>query len=322
MDAINVNHSQILYSTLGIKPTSDISSTHSDPSQSTPTEVTISRVEPDIVHDNNIKSRFSSMEEQSKSVTNVVSQWVTLEELESGTRRPYATAEDERLSRLTLKELMEESNNLPRVDNNGHLQSGFAGTEQGDRINVAIANKVLEAQYSYEKSAKSVETSVKDFKLNIEKNFKIFASSYDIVFKNGKITALGKGADESSLKKIQEILDNPKENKAAIALSTEIKEFNKTALVLVENELTQYIYGATKDPYLEKNVSIDWLMEGMNYSKATESGQVDYKFTALIAEAREKYHEAIKDGTHLSNYDIDPGIIELTNLRKSIDTNV
>jgi hypothetical protein len=261
------------------------------------------------------------MEEQSEHITNVAAQWVTLEELESGLRRPFATAEDERLSNLTLKELMEEANNLPRVDRNGHLQSGFAGTEQGDRINIAVANKVLEAQYLYKKSSQNVEASVKNFKLDMEKKLKISPDGYDIVFSNGKITAMGKGADEQTLKKIQEVLDNPKNMKSAMKLSAEIEEFNKAALALVENELTQYIYGAAKDPYLEKNVSIDWLMEGMNYSDATKSGHVNYKFTSIIADARMKYHETIRNGTHLSNYDIDPGIIELTNLRKNINTN-
>lgn len=321
MEPININHSQVLHSTAGIKLTGDISSLSSDLSRPKSAEIKISQEESKIAHDSNIKPRFTGMDEQSTSRTNHAAQWVTLEELESGTRRPYATAEDERLSRLTLKELMEESNNLPRVDQNGHLQSGFAGTEQGDRLRSAMANKIFEAQYDYKKSAQSVETAVKDFKLHIEKKLNISPDRYDIVFSNGKITAQGKAVDAESLKKIQEVLDNPKNVKASMTLAGEIEEFNKAALALVNNELTQYIYGATKDPYLEKNVSIDWLMEGMSYSKATESSQVNYKFTSLIADAREKYNAAIKNGTHLSNYDIDPGIIELTNLRKNIDTN-
>lgn len=324
MEPINLNHAQILYSSAGIKPTNEITSSSSNAPQSTPAEIKISSQDPIVAHDSNIKSRFSSMEEQSQHKTKIVAQWVTLAELESGIRRPYETTEDERLGKLSLKELMEESNNLPRVDQNGHLQSGFAGTEQGDRISVAIANKILEAQYDYRKSTQSVESAIKDFKLHIEKKLNIAPSSYDIVFRNGKITAQGKVTDAASMKniqKIQEVLDNPKNLQVADTLSTEIDRLNKAALALVENELTQYIYGAIKDPYLQKNISIDWLMEGMNYSNATESTQVNYKFTSIIADAREKYHAAIKNGTHLSNYDIDPGIIELTNLRKNIDVN-
>src|SRR5690606_11040706 len=116
--------------------------------------------------------------------------WVTLEELETGIRRPPASAEDERLSYLTMKELMEEGLQLPRVDKNGHLKSGFAGTEQGDRISVAKANILLEAQYNLRKTAKNVEASVDKFKKHIEKEFKVDPDSYDIIFKNGKITVV------------------------------------------------------------------------------------------------------------------------------------
>lgn len=326
MDAININHAQVLYSSVGVKVIGTVSAPTetATPAEtnSSATEIKLSPEASSIAYDPNIKPRFSSMEEQSAHKTRVVAQWVTLDELESGTRRPFATAEDERLSHLTLKELLEEGNKLPRVDKNGHLQSSFSGTEQGDRIGIAIANIVLETQYTYRKAAANVETAVSDFKQHIEKKFNIDPKSYDIVFSNGKITAIGKGSDMASqkdLQRIQKILEKPDDLKVAMSLSLKIDEFNKAAMGMVANELTQYIYGPTQDPYLEKNISMDWLMEGMNYSNATKNTQINHKYLDLIASAREKYHAAIKDGTHLSNYDIDPGILELTQLRKNID---
>ncbi|MDZ4260733.1 MAG: hypothetical protein U1B30_00155 [Pseudomonadota bacterium] len=327
MDPINVNHAQVLYSTAGIKAISDSSSSSSSP-EVVLTEIKLSANETKVTLESaaeaDSKPRFASMEEYNQHKATVYAQWVTLEELETGTRRPYATEEDARLATLTMKELMEESTKLPRIDSNGHLQSSIFGTEQSDRIRVATANKIFEGRHEYNKAAESVESSVKNFKLNIEKKLNIAADSYDIVFSNGKITAVGKGtaaADENSLKKIQDVLDNPTEMKVAMVLSADIEKFNKAAVVLVENNLTQYIYGASKDPYLEKNLSKDWLMEGMNYANATKSSHLNNQYTALFAEAHEKYDSSLKNGTHFENFDTDPGILELTNLRKGIDTN-
>lgn len=327
MDAININHAQVLRSSVDVQINGTVSAPAETATPTLPnssaTEIKLSPEASSIAYDHNIKPRFASMEEQSEHKTRVVAQWVTLYELESGTRRPFATAEDERLSRLTLKEIMEESNKLPRVDKNGHLQSSFAGTEQGDRIGIAKANIILEAQYNYRRAATSVESAMSDFKQQLEKKFNLDPKSYDIIFSKGKMTAVGKGsamASQKELGQIQKILDNPDSMKTSLSLSSKIDEFNKAALTIIENQLTQYIYGATKDPYLEKNISMDWLMEGMNYSNATQNPQVNHKYFDIIAAAREKYHAALKDGTHLSNYNIDPGILELTQLRKNIDT--
>ena len=83
MEPINLNHAQILYSSAGIKPTNEITSSSSNAPQSTPAEIKISPQDPIVAHDSNIKSRFSSMEEQSQHKTKIVAQWVTLAELES-----------------------------------------------------------------------------------------------------------------------------------------------------------------------------------------------------------------------------------------------
>ena len=268
--------------------------------------------------------RFDSQEELSEHKTRLVATWVTEHELETGTRRPYATAEDERLSKLSLKELVIESSKLPRVDEHGHLQNGRAGTEQGDRISVAITNLVFEAQYNFKKAAENVEASVKEFEKHLQEKFSISPESYDITFIDGKITAIstGKnGADNATLKKIQNVLDNPGKIKPAKDLIEDIKTYNQTAFTIIDNQLTQYIYGAYKNRYLPKEVSADWLVEGMNYSHATTSGKINDKYLSIIAGARDKYQAAVKDGSHLANSNTDPGIMELTKIRQMATDN-
>jgi hypothetical protein len=58
-------------------------------------------------------------------------------------------------------------------------------------------------------------------------------------------------------------------------------------------------------------------MEGMNYSHATTSSQLGYKYLSIVADAREKYHAALKDGSHLTEGKTNPGILELTKLRQA-----
>ncbi|MBE8716554.1 hypothetical protein C4F51_05050 [Cellvibrio sp. KB43] len=251
-------------------------------------------------------------------MTRLAATWVTREELESGTRRPFASAEDERLSHLTLKELMEEGLRLPTVDENGHLKTGFAGTLQSDRINVAVANILFEAQHTYLKAAKDVTAAVEEFKEYMLEEFNIDPDSYDIVFRDGKPVAVSKGSDglnDEDLEKVQEALDNPKEIKVADKLHQAIDAFNGAALKMIENSLTQHIHGASKNRYLPKEVSATWLMEGMNFSHATTSSHVHDKFLTIMADAREQYHAALKDGSHLANGNTHPGILELTRMR-------
>jgi hypothetical protein len=265
-------------------------------------------------------SRFNSPEELSEHKTRLYSTWVTYDELESGKRRAFASPEDQRLSTLTLKELMEESLKLPNVDKNGHLQSSMEGTEQGDRINVAIANIILESQYNYRKAAKSVEASLEKFKQHIEEKLNIKPDSYDVMMVKGKITAVSKGkngSDNATLKKIQDVLDKNEKIKPAKDLVSDIQNFNAAALKLIDNHLTQYIHGAQQNRYLSKNISADWLMEGMNYSHASTSNQVSGKYLSIVADAREKYHAALQDGSHLANGKTNVGILELTKLRQA-----
>ena len=305
MDSISVNHIQMLATTLKrntpvenqIGPV-DMAFSATDSQSSPSVEVKLSPAASQIAKDIHVTSRFSSKEEQSENKTRVVSTWITLEELENGTRRPFATPEDERLSHLTLKELMAESMKLPRVDEHGHLQSGFAGTEQGDRIGVAIANIILESQYRHKKSAEAVEASLSKFKQHISDNLGIDPESYKIVFKNGKVTVISnggeKGADSDALKKIQDVLDNPNDVKPAKALQNNIALYNTASHKLIDNQLTQYIYGAQQNRYLPKEVSSDWLMDGVDYSKATHNSNLSQKYLAIIAGANEKYHAALE----------------------------
>lgn len=326
MEPISLNHAQILATFAKSQPAQNTSKAPEEKvftssNSSLPSViVTLSPEASRLAHDYKMTSRFASMEEQSEHVTRVFSKWVTEDELENGTRRPFASVEDERLSHLTMKELMEEAARLPNVDKNGHLQTGFAGTEQGDRIGVAVANISLETQYNYRKAAKNVEASVEEFKKHMEKEFNIDPDSYDIIFRDGKVTAISKGNDglnDANLKKIQEALDNPDKIKVAKNLVQGIEAFNEAAWRVIDNALTHKFYGAQQSRYLPKEVSVDWLLEGMNYSHASTSGQIHNKFLTIMGDAREKYHAALKDGTHLTNGTTDPGILELTKIRQS-----
>lgn len=327
MDSINLNHSQILTTAVKKNPTQPTPENSQAQQEKTFTSsngtpsviVTLSPESAQLSHDYKITSRFGSLEELSEHKTRLAATWVTEHELETGTRRPFASAEDERLSKLSMKELMAESAKLPRVDEHGNLQNGRAGTEQGDRISVAKTNLIFEAQHNYKKAAGNVEASVKEFEKHLQDKFKIDPSSYDITFIDGKITAVstGKnGADNATLKKIQDVLDNPEKIKPAKDLVEDIKTYNEAAFKVIDYQLTQYIYGASQNRYLPKDVSADWLVEGMNYSNATTSGKIHDKYLSIVADAREKYQAAVKDGSHLANTNTDPGIMELTKIRQ------
>jgi len=333
MDPISLNHTQILYSTAGIKVVGEIvapvqeiqGSGNAVPSS---VEVKLSPAASEIVFDKNIKPRFASNEETSANLTKLMSELITREEYETGKRRPFASVEDERLSHLTMKELMAEANKLPRVDEHGHLLSSGQGTERGDRINVAIGNILFINHFARQQSAAKVEASVEGFKKHIEQKYKIDPNSYDVIFKDGKPTVVAKISSESTaansveLEKIQSALDDPKGSVFAQNLQADIKEYNKLSFEFIDNDLAQHIYGAEKNPYIEKNISSDWLLDGTNYSSVTKGDGLGQKYLEIIAGAREKYNAAVKDGTHLSNYDIDPGLLELTRLRESVNTKV
>ena len=289
-------------------------------------EVLLSPEAVELSIDKNVKPRFSSAEEFSEHSTKFMAKLTTKEEYESGVRRPFESQEDERLSKLSIKELIEEGNKLPRVDKNGHLSSSMHGTEQGDRINLAIGNILFKNQYERSNAAVKVQASVDDFKNAIKSEYKIEPNSYDVIFKDGKATVIGKltsghkAATTYELARVQKSLDGINSSTSAKQLQTDIKEFNRLSFEYVDNYLTPHIYGPEKNPFLTKSVSSDWLLDGTNYSSAESNSNLNEKYLSIIADARGKYNAAVKDGTLLSYYDIDKGLLELTKLRENINT--
>jgi hypothetical protein len=289
-------------------------------------EVLLSPEAVELSIDKNVKPRFSSAEEFSEHSTKFMAKLTTKEEYESGVRRPFESQEDERLSKLSIKELIEEGNKLPRVDKNGHLSSSMHGTEQGDRINLAIGNILFKNQYERSNAAVKVQASVDDFKNAIKSEYKIEPNSYDVIFKDGKATVIGKltsghkAATTDELARVQKSLDGINSSTSAKQLQTDIKEFNRLSFEYVDNYLTPHIYGPEKNPFLTKSVSSDWLLDGTNYSSAESNSNLNEKYLSIIADARGKYNAAVKDGTLLSYYDIDKGLLELTKLRENINT--
>jgi|GEM_PF-1225299 len=332
MEPISLNHTQIISSMINTNRASDKAAsetiqsfTSAEPDAKTAPQVIISPLAATL-SDLSLKSRFTSQEEFSTHSTKLFSQLLTTEEIQSGTRRPFASEEDERLSHLTLKELMEESNKLPLVDEHGHSAASIYGNEQTDRINIAIGNLLLTNQVKQRDAASAVEASVSAFKSNAEEKLKISSQSYDIVFKDGKATVFGKvssngnAANADELKKIQALLDNPGDDEPARKLLGDIDQYNQTSWQLIDNELTQHIYGAEQDPYLPKNASVDWLLEGTNYSNVSSSNNLYDKYVEIVASARIKYQAALEDGSHFANSRTDPGIQEATKIRESLNT--
>lgn len=328
MEPISLNHTQILRSSQVIKSTEEVvieTPTSSALATSPAVQVILSPAVADLGTDHVFNTRFASAAEYDEHMSKLREQYTSASDYENGTRPPFASAEDERLSHLTMKELLAEAAKLPRIDENGHLLTSIYGNAAGDRYNTAMANLSSKAYFDYNKSAKKAEESTSEFKSAIQDKFKIDSNSYDIISRDGKITAVGKlsssgkAASADDLAKIQSILNNPSEIPAAKNLIADIEQFNQAAWQLMDNAIVPLVYGPTKNPYLVKSVSEEWVAEGINYSKATNITGLNDKYLSLIADARAKYTEAVKDGTHLSNYDIDPGILELTRMREAIN---
>ena len=330
MDPISINHAQLLSSSINAKRPetegrTDIVETFTaaDPTVKASTEVVISPLASEL-SELSLKSRFTSMEEFSAHSTELYSQLLTTEEIQSGSRRNFASAEDERLSHLTLKELMDESNKLSLVDENGHSSTSFYGNEQSDRLQIAVGNLLLANQVKQRDAATSVEKSVSTFKSVVEEKLGISAKGYDIVFKDGKATAVGKmsssgeAASSQELEKIQKLLDNPSSNPSAQKVLSDINEYNQTSWQLVDNILTQRIHGGEQNRYLSTAISSDWLMEGSNYSNVSKGNGLYEKYVEIVASANIKYQAALQDGSHFLNNRTDPGILEATRIRDSL----
>lgn len=266
-------------------------------------------------------SRFGSMAEQSASKTKQINSWITLEELESGVRKPFSDPEAARLSTLSLYELMVESNNLPNMDEHGHLQSSFAGTEQGDKISNAVADILLKSQYTYEEASENVSKSLQEFKEYVESRFDIDPNTYTIQFKDGKITAVTTGGNalaNDETQKVQSLLDDPKHYKEAKQLVSDITNYNEAASTLINNKLVIMTVGGAQNRYLPKEVSVNQIMEGMDYSNTESTSHLYNKWVGSVAQANEKYQSALKDGSHLEYaYKDTPGLLELTKMREA-----
>ncbi|HEY6528713.1 MAG TPA: hypothetical protein VIZ65_08460 [Cellvibrionaceae bacterium] len=330
MDSISINHAQTLSNTINTKRIDNDTSLEESltfaPAESNveaSAEVVISPLA-FVLSDLNLKSRFTSADEFSEHTTKLFSQFLTTEEIQSGARRPFASAEDARLSRLSLRELMEESNKLPLVDENGHSRASFYRNEQTDRISIAAGNLLLTNQVNHRDAAFRVDQSVSSFKLDVEEKVGISSTGYDIVFKDGKATAIarisstGVAASPEELKNVQEFLDNPSHNPISKKLLLDIDSYNRESWQLIDNELTIHIYGGEQDRYLQKQVSKEWLMEGTNYSTVSQENGLYSRYVEIVAAANIKYQAALEDGSHYYNNNTDPGILEITRIRESL----
>lgn len=319
MEPINLNHSRYLSSLRpgGIADPSP--APHASNKREASEEVALSPAAVKLYESELATPRFGSLAEQSASKTKQVNAWITLEELESGVRKPFADEESARLSRLSLLELMHESNQLPNMDEHGHLRSSFAGTEQGDRLANAIADIVLTSQYTYDKASKSVSQSLQEFKDYVEAELGIDPDAYSIQFKSGKITVVtagGNGLENDDTRKVQALLDDPKPKRQAKQLVKDITDYNESAAALINNRLLMQTVSGAKNRYLPKEMSVNQIMEGMNYSNTESSPHLYSKWVGIVAQANEKYHVALEDGSHLEHaYKDTPGLLALTKLR-------
>lgn len=321
MEPISLNHSHYFTSMKSSGASSELAiddtknQTNLRPSSD---QVTLSPASIELYQSELGSSRFASMAEQSASKERQVNSWLTLDELATGVRRPFADQEEARLSTLSLSQLMEEINSLPNIDEFGHLQKGFAGTEQGDRLSTAVANLTIQSQYDFEKASASLSNSMSKFKSYVEEELGMDSTKFSIKYIDGKVTAVGVGEnplDNSKLEKIQKLLDDPDSPMVAKRLVNDITKYNEAASDLINNRLIAYTKGGAQNRYLPQELSVGEIMDGMDYSKVDSSSHLQGKWFGIVAEANGRYDDAIKDGSHLNNSSLDPGILELTKQR-------
>lgn len=323
MESISINHSSYLTSIRSLGTTSNNLSLDTSNEKvgqvSSEDQVTLSPASVELYKSEG-SPRFSSMEEQSASKEKMINSWITLEELENGVRRQFTDPEEARLSTLSLSELMKELNNLPAIDKYGHLQSSSSGTEQGDRLSSAVANITIQSQYNLDKTAENVSKSLTEFKAHIESELGVDPDTYNIKYIDGKITVVGSGENALNgpeIQKIQKLIDNPKGDSKAKDLVDSISKYNDAASTIINNRLIQKTEGATHNRYLPNELSVDDIMNGMDYSNTEETSHLYRKWVDIVSKANESYSEALKDGSHLENALEDPGILELTKIRQN-----
>lgn len=320
MDPIHINHAHYLQSLPSLTRESRTFSAVSTQkiTEENTEQVTLSPAAKALQIGTSGSARFQSMEAQSANKTKQVNAWLTLDELESGIRRPFSHPEEARLSTLTLSELMREIKNLPAVDEHGHLQSSFAGTEQGDRLGTAVANLKIRAQFAFEKALKGVSDSLADFEEYVESHLGISPETYSVKHINGEITVVVSDngtLNNPNIKKIQNLIDAPKHGSKAEEFVSRIEEFNRAASELINNRLTLHTEGQNQNPYLPKRLSVEEIMDGVNYSGSAAS-HLSNKWLNLVESANAAYREAITNGSHLENT-VNPGIRALTKKREN-----
>ena len=321
MESINLNHVQHLMS-LRATVTQSHELTFSDSDLKANPKTGLDRVtlSPALYQADLSSSRFSSMEEQSASKTKQVNSWLTLDELESGVRKPFKDAEDARLSTLTLAELMEEIKNLPNVDKNGHLKSAFAGTEQGDRLGSAAANIKIQAQFNFERASENVSQTLSGFQEFVESELGISPDQYRVKYINGEIMVVSAGEsslNNSAIHRIQDLLDDPEGHDEAVKLMKDIISYNDAAAELINNRLIRATGGSNQNQYLPESLSVDEIMNGVDYSNADGLSHLHGKWLDVVAGANESFKSALSDGSHLEKT-MDSGVLELTKLRESL----
>lgn len=207
MDAINLNHAQILSSTLNKKPEdihvvpTDTSDQHSATSPST--IVTLSD-EAMVLH---IKEALAT----AKTIT-------------------YIEKSDKEYAAMSYRQLIDERN--------GEAAGGRA---EGDTsLKVMHLNgkadhhalmRLREQQVANAVNSKNLAAVLKDFKGEVAKNYSAAAQNFDITMKNGKPTITGI-ADKNLLSKVQSLLDDTSHSKS-VALKNAVHTFNTDGLEMI-----------------------------------------------------------------------------------------
>jgi len=221
-----------------------------------------------------LQARFSNEDERNAHIADQISKIKTFAQWQSG-RYSHESEEDLRLSQLSMHELLVEGHKAAyRPENSRGIiaVSGPDGTVQGDKIELAMANLMADSRYRIKESSQATAESLDHFKARMQElEPGIATDSYDIVFKDGQVQAVGSGrepADADALEKIQALLDDPDGEQAAKSLLSNIQSLNTDIHHNFDLKLTRAIgYPPPVNNYLPDSLSTAQLMEGFSYSK-------------------------------------------------------
>ncbi len=275
MEPIQLNRSQILHSTLNERPETEVELESSSQTSPPATIVTVSPEGRRLATAETTLpvARFLSDEERGENTSKILSKMITYEQFEKGTYA-YETEEDFRLSQLSMKELLTEAYNATKLPDNDFGVLAIStpdGTEQGDRYRLAKANLFAEEAFQVRKSSEQVASSIEAFKTKIEDLApQIDKNSYDIIYQDGKVVAIGIGtnaASKESLATVQAILDEPNDDSTVKTLLNDIEVFNNTVLHQLETAIIADIGAMGQHSYLPETVPIEELFEGFSYTR-------------------------------------------------------